>query len=94
MEVANSFEMSVTNDQSSRHHISVDTLYIAFRMMGKTTKASVDIVDITDANRNRILKNCVNKLWLAYRKVLWLREVHAYGGLYTVRTHRKCKMSM
>jgi hypothetical protein len=94
MEVANSFGMSVTNDQFSRHHISVDTLYIAFRMMEKTTKTNVDIVGITDANRNNILKNCVNILWLAYRKVLWLREVHTYEGPYTVRTHRKCKMSM
>lgn len=57
MEVANSFEMSVTNDQSSRRHISVDTLYIAFRMMRKTTEANVDIIGITDANKSKILKN-------------------------------------
>jgi hypothetical protein len=94
MEVANPFETSVTIDQLSQHHISVDTLYIAFRMMGKTTKANVDIVGITDANKNKIFKNCVNKLWLAYRKVLWLREVHTSDGPYTVSTHRKCKMSM
>jgi hypothetical protein len=70
MEGANSFEISVTDDQSSRQRISVYTLYIAFRMMGRTTKASVDIIGITNANKNKIFKNCVKKLWLAYRKVL------------------------
>jgi hypothetical protein len=63
-------------------------------MMGRTTKANVDIVGITNANKNKIFKNCVKKLWLAYRKVLWLREMHTSEGLYTVRTHRKCKTSM
>jgi len=94
MEVANSFEMAVTNGQSSRHHISVNILYIAFRMMGKTTKANVDNVGITNANKNEIFKNCVNKLWLAYRKVLWFCKVHTSKGPYTVHTHRKCKTSM
>jgi hypothetical protein len=70
MEVANSFEISVTDDQSSRHHISVYTLYIAFRLMGRTTKANVDIIGITNTNKNKIFKNCVKKLWLAYKKVL------------------------
>jgi hypothetical protein len=35
----------------------VDTLYIAFRMMRKTTEANVDIIGITDANKSKILKN-------------------------------------
>jgi hypothetical protein len=48
--------MSVTNDQSSQHHISVYTLYIAFRMIRRTTKANVDIVGITNANKTKYSK--------------------------------------
>jgi hypothetical protein len=62
--------------------------------MGKTTKASVDIVGTTDANKNKIFKKCVNKWWLAYRKALWLCEVYTSEGPYTVRTQRTCKMPM
>jgi len=68
MEAANPFEISLTNDQSSRHHISVYTLYIAFRMMGRTTKVNVDIVGITNGNKNIIFQKLCEKIVACIQK--------------------------
>ena len=43
-------------------------------MMGKISKASMDIVDVINANKNETDQNFVNKFWFTCGKVLRLDE--------------------